>query len=223
MPPDDWSAKTADAIGRRVGELRRDRKLTVQQLSDALADLGVIMNRPVLSNLENGSRHTISAAEVLALAKVLEVPPVTLIAPVGRPDPVEILPAIFDDAWTVYRWFIGEFPTEALGEERDPAVRYFRGDDEGKRIDIYRRHHNGLYGFLTLRGQSPDAARRQIDTLAAARIEMHRAGWSLPPLPDDVRPALEEPLRAWGYRAVGDELVGIAPGEVDVDTSGGNS
>ncbi len=99
-------------------------------------------------------------------------------------------------------------------------MRYFRGDDEGKRIDIFRRHHNGLYSFLMLRGQNPDAARRQIDTLAAARIEMHRAGWPLPSLPDDVRPALEEPLRAWGYRAIDDELVVVEPGEVYIDESG---
>lgn len=225
MPPDDWSTRTADAIGRRVRDLRRARKLTVQQLSDALAEHGVIINRPVLSNLENGTRHTVSAAELMVLARALDVPPLLLILPLGSSEQVEVLPGVVDDAWTAYRWFVGELPAELLGAERDPAVRWSRVDDAGRLVDTYKVHHNGLHGFLAASvGRSEDDRRRlqSLGALAGARMKMHREGWLLPPIPDDVRPDLDAELRRWGFRVDGNGIAELGPDErVEVDLGGG--
>lgn len=100
----------ANAIGQRVARYRKQRELTVQQMSDALAELGVILKRPVLSNLENGYRRTVTVAEVLAIARVLGVPPLLLVAPVGTDEKIEILPGVKIDTWSAARWFTGEAP-----------------------------------------------------------------------------------------------------------------
>lgn len=111
MPPDKWSADTADAIGRRVGRYRKARKLSVQQLSKKIFDdFGVTLQRPVLSNLENGRRHAISATEVLILARVLDVPPILLLMPIGTETEVEVLPGHTASSWDAAKWFGGEMP-----------------------------------------------------------------------------------------------------------------
>lgn len=103
---------------------------------------------------------------------------------------------------TFYRWLIGEFPTEALAVQQDPTVNYFRSDQAGETVNLYRQHHSALHGYLLYRAQNPPVAPNHLNVLAGTRIEMHRGGLWLPSVPDDVRDALREPLLAWGYRKI---------------------
>lgn len=211
----------SDVVGEQVIRLRKRAGLTREQLAVRCTELGwPALTFGAISSIETGRRDkdtgrrrrhiTVEERDVLAAA--LGVPPALLEAPLGSTEPVEALPGRLDDAWTVYRWQVGEFPTEMLGKQRDPAVNYFRSDQAAKVIGTYRRHHNALYGFLVHRTQNPSETGKHLALLAAARIEMSRDGWWLPPLPDDVRDGLREPLLAWGYREDNPgELVEIAP------------
>lgn len=158
---------------------------------------------------------------------MLDVPPLLLILPLGSEEQVELFPGVFDDPWTAYRWFVGELPVDLLGEKRDPAIRWSpRRDDHGRLVIAYRDHHSGLLGFLAARSGQPEDDRRRmrsLGTLASARMTMHREGWPLPLIPDDVRPDLDEHLRPHRLRTEGDELVEIEPGEFDIELSGGTS
>jgi transcriptional regulator with XRE-family HTH domain len=105
-----WTDGVANAIGRRITRYRRRRGLTVQQLSDAMTEAGVSLKRPVLSNLENGYRRTVTVAEVLALASVLRVSPLLLIVPIGEEPDFEILPGVKTATWAAAEWVTGEGP-----------------------------------------------------------------------------------------------------------------
>jgi transcriptional regulator with XRE-family HTH domain len=61
----------------------------------------------VIANLENGRRETISVAEMLVIAAALDVPPVLLIADVGREESTEILPGVESSSWLARGWILG--------------------------------------------------------------------------------------------------------------------
>lgn len=209
----------SDDVARRLLELRESRKLTRKDVSQRLANLGLRKITPAaLNNIETGRRdesgrrrREVTVDELIDLSIVLNVPPVLLIAPVGSADRVEVLPGRADDAWTTYRWLIGELPTEMLSEDRDPAVIYSRSDESGRAISAYRRHHNAIYNYLVQRGTDPDMARKQLPIAAGARIEMHQTGQWLPPLPEDVRAEITTALNAWGYVDRGDGSIEPIP------------
>lgn len=201
----------SDQVARRIAQLRQDRRLTREAVAAKCAELGrPEMTPAVLANLEGGRRDSagrrrrdVRVDELAVLAVVLDVPVVSLLVPVGSGEPVELLPGTVEDSWTAYRWIVGEFPTGELGRQHDLTVNYFRSDITGRAISAYRRHHSALHSYLQFRPSNPGAASAQLAVLAATRIEMHRAGWWLPPLPDDVDAALVEPLAGWGYKQDG--------------------
>lgn len=91
---DDWSARVARLVAREVRRYREKRqpRMSVQQLADRTAELGMPIPRSVLANLESGRRETVSAAEVVILAAALDIAPIELISPVGFDQQVEMLP-----------------------------------------------------------------------------------------------------------------------------------
>ncbi|MEV7011985.1 helix-turn-helix transcriptional regulator [Streptosporangium sp. NPDC051022] len=111
---EEFEAWAAQLVGVIAGEIRRYRQrqgLSVQQLSDQIAaEYGMQIKRSVLSNLELGHRSTISVVELLILAKVLRVPPLLLLFPLGRQESVEILPDYTAEVWQAARWFTSEKP-----------------------------------------------------------------------------------------------------------------
>lgn len=60
-------------VGERVHELRRERKLSQQQLSDKLETLGIYICRGSISRVEDCSR-TVTDIELYGLAQILNVP-----------------------------------------------------------------------------------------------------------------------------------------------------
>ena len=91
---DDWPTQVARRVAREVRRHRQMRqpRMSVQNLADLTAELGMEIPRSVLANLEGGRRDTISVAEVLVLAAALNVSPLELIFPVGFDEQMEILP-----------------------------------------------------------------------------------------------------------------------------------
>jgi transcriptional regulator with XRE-family HTH domain len=145
-PAETWAESLARSVGRRVAHFRAERGLTAQQLSDELLRrLGFTMKRTVIGNLESGVRSTIGIAEILALAYVLNVPPLLLIAPIGA-DRMEVLPGMETDPWTAAHWISGDGDPPAVFTEVDDAagalIRSYRG--KVNRLGLYRRHDAGV-------------------------------------------------------------------------------
>lgn len=120
-PPADWPADVAKVVGRRVAMYRTRRKMTAQDVSNALAKVGVTLKRPVISNLENGYRGTVSIAEVIALGHVLNVPPIALIFPLGEDPDYTLLPGMPSSTEYAEMWFTGatNYPIPEPPADRD--------------------------------------------------------------------------------------------------------
>jgi transcriptional regulator with XRE-family HTH domain len=210
----------SDVVAEQIVRLRKAAGLSREELAEKCRQRGWEgLTAAALANIETGRRdksgrrrREITVDEKNVLAAALGKPPALLEVPLGSAERVEVLPGSLVDAWTAYRWLIGEFPTEALAVQQDPTVNYFRSDQAGETVNLYRQHHSALHGYLLHRAQNPHVAPNHLNVLAGTRIEMHRGGLWLPPVPDDVRDALREPLLAWGYREdpVG-QLVKVGP------------
>lgn len=116
----NWSEELAKTIGRQVRLYRDKAGLSAQRLADALAELGAPIERSVLANLESGRRKTVSVPEVIALARVLDVPPLSLIYPVEEDSElVEVVPGVVAEARAAAEWFGGgPFPESPDGASR---------------------------------------------------------------------------------------------------------
>ena len=138
--------------------------MSVQQLSTAVERFGVTIERPVLSNLENERRSTISVAEWLVLAAALQVPPLLLLFPVGRVDVVEPVPDFEVSPLIALHWAeTGRFPahTPTRDDEWPPTPRPVEpaADEDARLIERYRRHRE-LIGAWQMADGKAEAVRR---------------------------------------------------------------
>lgn len=101
----NWKSEMTDRIGARVVTLRGDR--SAKWLSERTAELGFPVSRSALSQLETGSRGSISLAEFLVLAAALEVPPALLLFPEYPDGIVEMLPGIDATSFNATEWVSG--------------------------------------------------------------------------------------------------------------------
>lgn len=128
-----------DAVRTRVKELRGRKGWSGADLGNELSALGVPWNRSVVANFESGRRPAVSVQELLALAVVLGVAPVSLLAPLHS-EPYRLTPKGTEpqnsvDAWLWMRGqqplpgtdaagarlYFAEAPTQVGRGERDPA------------------------------------------------------------------------------------------------------
>ncbi|MFO7250488.1 MAG: helix-turn-helix transcriptional regulator [Actinomycetes bacterium] len=116
MTEDEWPARLARTVAGQVRAYRELRGMSAAELADACAALGLPISRSAIADLESGRRPTVSVAELLVFARVLHVPPIELLCPVGRADAVEILPGRKTPPWTALRWVSGEAPLPDPGE-----------------------------------------------------------------------------------------------------------
>lgn len=75
----EWARRWTEAIGQQLQRLRGQRNLSARELSERTADLGYLVPRNTIANLENGRKTSASVAEVAILAAALDVPPVLLL------------------------------------------------------------------------------------------------------------------------------------------------
>ena len=189
---DDWSARVARLIAREVRRYREDRqpKMSMQQLADRTAELGMPIPRSVLANLESGRRETVSAAEVLVLAAALDVAPIELVCPVGFDKQTEMLPGRMMDPLAAMRWFTGELKldvTEPVSTLREPGP--------GEQSSTYLlEYHDELIGRL--RTQEAEARRAVADAASQGDDERarHEAEYRMMAV-SEWRAFIREPLR----------------------------
>ncbi|MFJ2964259.1 helix-turn-helix domain-containing protein [Streptomyces collinus] len=129
----DFNRRIAERVGRLVANAREGfggRRMTAQALANRTAELGHPLDRSVIAKLEKGFRQTVTVADLLVLARALDVPPVTLLFPVAEAE-VEVLPGDVKGMWPALQWFAAEapYPSADQQEERwEPpaALRLFR-------------------------------------------------------------------------------------------------
>ncbi|OEV03822.1 hypothetical protein AN219_37745 [Streptomyces nanshensis] len=109
-----------DVIARRVKELRNRSGYTAEQLASKLNDEGVPWERATVTKLETGRRQNVTAGELLALAKVLNVSLVNLLVPLEDGQPYNVTPKTTVDAKSARAWIRGSRPLP------DMDVRVFR-------------------------------------------------------------------------------------------------
>lgn len=129
ISPGPLSAHIAGSLKR----VREGKRVTYTELVQRLADLG----RPIpilgLRRIEKGERR-VDIDELVALARALRVPAITLLFPLDADGKVvELLPGVLAEPRDAMRWFTGEGPMpHGLSEEqydeqfgrgrRDPAT-----------------------------------------------------------------------------------------------------
>lgn len=111
-------------VARRVKELRGKRRLTGAQLAERMTEAGIRCDRSIVANLEGGRRHTVSVAELLALALVLNVAPVHLLVdPDDGEAGYQVTPAVTAGRASVRAWIRGNDPIDP-----DADLREFRSE-----------------------------------------------------------------------------------------------
>lgn len=135
--PEMWSRRLTTVVASQIARLRAERHMSAQQLADATATLGHPIPRSVIANLESGRRETLSVAELLVMARALDVAPVLLVFPVGHEAVAEPLPDAVVDTWRAAKWFTGEspLPLGAPGEEWSDRQRW-----EDSPMALFRDH-----------------------------------------------------------------------------------
>lgn len=132
----------------------------------------------MLANFEGGRRPALSLVELLVIARILEVPPVQLLFPVGLEETTEVLPDKVVDTWAALKWFTGETPqlpddrpTDAAEQSAAP-VRLFRRHDQ--LVADWQRSNRQLQEMLATAGAAPDSHLVQL-----ASQSLHQLGESL--------------------------------------------
>jgi transcriptional regulator with XRE-family HTH domain len=185
----DWAAELTRVVAEGVRRYRKARNLTAQQLADRCTELGLSFNRSVIANLESGRRPLVTLAELLALARALEVPPVLLVTPLGHAETITVPPGRNVGVWDAFQWFVGEArlqePTEALetvpiGYEPADPIRLFREHD-----DLLRRWHDAASRLKDWQALWPEVLRDPAGRRMIEADSLQRGGGRAGPLTDD--------------------------------------
>lgn len=95
--------------------------MSVLALIGRCAELGMPLDRSVIAKLERGTRQSLTVAELLVLARALNVPPLLLALPIGTEAQTEVLPGVSVDTWQAAQWFTGHdaFPADVAAIDGD--------------------------------------------------------------------------------------------------------
>lgn len=121
-------------VARSVAKYRAAKKLTQEQLAQAMTNLGFDTGRLTVQRIEAAKRD-VSLEELIVLAAVLDVPPLLLILPLG--DGVWF--QVGDDTLHpefVRKWFTGQGPFGRTGRNSPKSV-FVHGDTALWRQNAY--------------------------------------------------------------------------------------
>ncbi|MFH9938555.1 helix-turn-helix domain-containing protein [Streptomyces murinus] len=200
MEAEEWKARLVQAVAQQVRKVRLERGISVQRLADICSEeYGVPMKRSVLANFEGGRRPALSLVELLVIARILEVPPVQLLFPVGLQETTEVLPDKVVDTWAALKWFTGEAPQLPDDQPSDTAernaapVRLFRRHEQ--LVADWQRSNRQLGEAMATMGTTPDSHIVQLasqalnqlgESIKEVRQQMRRRGLTPPELTPDL-------------------------------------
>jgi transcriptional regulator with XRE-family HTH domain len=98
-------------VAARMRQLRKKRGWSADELAKRMMAAGIPWQRIVVTKLETGRRAAVSVDEFLALAAVLNCPPVMLITPDDGP-PYQITSTITESVFAVRGWIRGAGPLD---------------------------------------------------------------------------------------------------------------
>ncbi|KOV09198.1 helix-turn-helix domain-containing protein [Streptomyces sp. CH8.1] len=159
MTNTDWSPSFTARVAEQMRRARKAAGLTVSEAAEACASLGLAVPKTTITNLETGRRSSIDLAEFLVLAAVYQVPPVSLLFPLGTDASVAVLPGREVPTWEAVSWFTGESPLEK------PAPEGSARDV----LDTYRAHSEAVTTALASTRLAKERRRKASITLDAAR------------------------------------------------------
>lgn len=158
--PPDWSTQLRAHIASAVRAKRVKRGMSASALADATE--GVI-TRDTIANLESGRKRVIDIAELIVLAKALDVAPVSLIYP--RTNDVEAYP--------------GGDPRSGLD-----ATLWFAGYDpdpysDSDMMDVYR-YADARHWYEDHRNDADEPTRLNArSTLGQAKRQVRKQDWAI--------------------------------------------
>jgi transcriptional regulator with XRE-family HTH domain len=165
-----WEESMTARFGEAVRRRRKQLGMTAVDLSKKLGEQGYPMKRVMITVIETNSRNgKLDVAELLALARALEIPPVLLLFPDFPDAEVEFLPGMTTDCERAVRWLAGEQPLPAqiiegegiVGYPRNPGIDLIAAADERSRYV----HDSLRAGVLGPRADDDDpAAKKLLDT-----------------------------------------------------------
>ncbi|MFE2430686.1 helix-turn-helix transcriptional regulator [Streptomyces sp. NPDC059373] len=159
MNNQQWSAQLTALVAEQLRRFRKEQDLTVQDVADACEALGVAVARTTITNLETGRRASVDLAEFLVLAKVLGVPPISLLYPLGHTPTVVVLPGQEVSAWEAAAWFTGETPQDAPSPPGSPR----------EILDTFRAHGDAVATALVSMRLAKERRRKANASLDAGR------------------------------------------------------
>lgn len=172
MTQEDWPQQVARQVAGEVRRYRKMRGLSAQQLADRCAAVGMPIQRSVLANLESGRRETVSVADLLVLARALEVAPALLLFPAGRAEAAEVTPGETVSIADALAWLSGD-----LALPDDPPAEADRWRDASLGAALLRAHSEDMFA-RDIAAEVASIAERQVVTstsdavLAAARHQV---------------------------------------------------
>jgi transcriptional regulator with XRE-family HTH domain len=162
-------------VQHNVKRLREAKGLTYTELSARLSALG----RPIpvlgLRRIEAGERR-VDADDLIALARVLGVPPVLLLLPLGHLAMAELLPGELVPTWAAVKWFAGEaaFPDPDLITGMSPLAGTAEDNQAwatGATPVMFHRDHDRVFTDWLQTAERADIVRASKATTKAERDE----------------------------------------------------
>lgn len=126
-----WEIRLAGRVGEAVQKRRKAQGWTGVELAERTAELGYPITRVAISKIEGNNRAgKLDVAELLVLARALDIPPVLLLAPDFPEGQVEMRPGHSVDSLQAVRWFSGAetdlIRADALAAEWDRRLSRMR-------------------------------------------------------------------------------------------------
>jgi transcriptional regulator with XRE-family HTH domain len=188
MDQDGWEKRLTGVIAREMRRYRTERGLSAQKLADRCDQLGFPVPRSVIANLENGYRESVSVAELLILARALDIPPVLLVIPLGRERDAEVAPGVTTSAFVAAAWFSGQARSSAgpdviWADDDDVLPLFFDHEHLVREWQDIRRGEKLMTADGEVIETAADRKRKVTAELRRHRSRMRKAGLVLPELP----------------------------------------
>jgi transcriptional regulator with XRE-family HTH domain len=138
---ESWGARFTRSV---AAEIKRQRKAktpswSALKLSEECARLGLDLPRSTLADLENGRRSHLGVAELLVIARALDIAPALLLFPVGHAKEAEVLPGDVRAPFRAVQWFGGEAPYPAADDDGVVTIAEVQDSASARALTLYRR------------------------------------------------------------------------------------
>lgn len=171
------------AIAQRVKTLRTTARLSGPALASEMNEQGIPWNRTTVAKLETGRRESLTVQELLALALVLDVPPVSLIADPRRDELIPVAEGVEVEPWEALLWMTG-----AGTLDLEPGHAAYQGEAdliwEGRVVSEMAGNLRRVPRFMGTEDQAKQSLdelhRQHLETMRSALERIEKMGAKVP-------------------------------------------